>query len=80
MKNGLKYVFTVIILLIINLLNTAFAATYYFDDINGNDLNNGKSITTAWQSLKKVNNTVFQPNDSILFKRGGIWRGQLLKS
>ena len=78
MKNGLKYVFTVIILLIINLLNTAFAATYYFDDINGNDLNNGKSITTAWQSLKKVNNTVFQPNDSILFIRGGNWRGTLI--
>jgi len=77
MKNRFKYVIAFSILLTFNLSNTTFATIYYFDDINGNDLNLGKSPNDAWLSLKKVNNTVFQPNDSILFKRGGIWRGQL---
>jgi len=52
--------------------------TYYIDAANGNDDWTGTSPATAWQTLAKVNTTAFQPGDSILFKRGENWRGQLV--
>ena len=58
---------------------TAAAAvnTYYVDSISGNDSNNGTSTGTPWKSLSKVNSTVFQPGDQILFKKGSVWTGTL---
>jgi parallel beta-helix repeat protein len=55
----------------------AQAATYYVDAKNGNDGNGGTSPSSAWKSLEKINTFQFQPGDSILFKRGEIWREQL---
>lgn len=52
------------------------AADYYIDPA-GNDSNSGTSPATPWQSLGKVNGTVFQPGDNVLFKRGGTWTGTL---
>ncbi len=53
------------------------AQSFYIDPENGNDQNNGISKTTAWQTLNAVNKKIFQPGDSILFKRGGKWIGSL---
>jgi Right handed beta helix region len=50
---------------------------YYIDANNGNDINSGHSPQSAWQTLKKVNQTVFQPGDKIFFKSGDSWGGQL---
>src|SRR5215470_6134301 len=55
----------------------AQSATYYVDAKNGNDGNSGTSPGSGWKSLEKVNAFQFQPGDSILFKRGEIWREQL---
>lgn len=60
----------------VNLVN-ASGTTYYVDSVNGDDNNNGTGQSTAWKTLNKVNQTTFQPGDSILFKRGCIWNGQL---
>lgn len=51
--------------------------TYYVDSSSGNDENNGISENAPWKSLEKVNNTVFQPGDQILFKTGSRYEGQL---
>jgi parallel beta-helix repeat protein len=52
-----------------------FAGTvYYVDATYGNDSNNGLSEATAWQTIAKVNRSWFSPGDSILFKRGEVWR------
>ena len=59
------------------LAHTSQAATYYVDSSGGSDSNNGTSQSTAWKSTGKVNNTSFSPGDSILFKKGGVWRGQI---
>ncbi len=63
------------------LINTYFlslrATNYYIDNLNGNDSNHGLSIDKPWKSLTKVNATIYQPGDSILFKSGGIWVGRL---
>ena len=34
----------------------------------------GTSISEPWQTIEKINNYSFQPGDSILFKRGEIWK------
>lgn len=59
--------------------STAYAAgtVYYVDDTDGDDSNTGTSEGQAWQSLTKVNSTVFQPGDTIRFKSGGVWTGTL---
>lgn len=51
--------------------------TYYVDATNGNDSNNGLSLSNAWKTIAKVNKESFSPSDSILFKRGETWRGRL---
>ncbi|MBP6184780.1 MAG: T9SS type A sorting domain-containing protein [Saprospiraceae bacterium] len=53
------------------------ATTYYIDAADGNDLWDGTTSLTAWQSLDKVNQFPFEPGDSILFKRGSKWNGML---
>jgi hypothetical protein len=57
----------------------AQAATYYVSP-KGDDAKDGKSIATAWKTAKKVENTTFQPDDIILFQRGGEWRERLSAS
>lgn len=56
---------------------SANGTTYYIDSVDGDDNNSGTSPDSAWKSLDKVNNTTFQPGDSILFKAGGVWTGTL---
>jgi hypothetical protein len=62
------------------LITTTFSQSkgYYVSDTDGNDLNSGMSPSQAWQTLDKVNQTTFQPGDSILFKSGDAWVGQLM--
>lgn len=50
--------------------------TYYIS-VTGNDNDDGNSPETAWKTLEKVNSTIFQPGDKILFERGSCWKGQL---
>jgi len=53
------------------------AVTYYVDSATGSDSKDGTSSSTAWQTIARVNRTTFHPGDSILFRRGDIWREQL---
>ncbi len=46
---------------------------YFFDAENGDDLNDGRTPETAWQTVDKFNATTFQPGDNILFKAGSVW-------
>ena len=53
------------------------ATDYYVDSESGNDTHTGASPQQAWASLDAVNTAALAPGDRVLFKRGGIWRGQL---
>jgi len=68
-------------LLIFSLLNLATielsATTYYVDNLLGNDSFPGTSTTTSWKTVNKINNSSFQPGDSILFKRSETWKEYL---
>jgi hypothetical protein len=50
---------------------------YYVDSESGDDCATGAAPQTAWQTLDQVNMMVFQPGDSILFRRGAVWHGVL---
>ena len=66
-----------ILVMLCSCVGHLFGATYYVNSKTGNDANNGRSATTAWLTLNKVNSRTFVPGDSILFSRGGAWKGQL---
>lgn len=48
---------------------------YYVDSLNGDDSNSGSSENSPWKTLDKVSNIIFQPGDSIYFKRGSSYEG-----
>jgi len=53
------------------------AISYYVDAISGNDSNDGKTTSTAWKTLSKVNSITYTAGNQILFKAGCVWVGQL---
>jgi uncharacterized repeat protein (TIGR02059 family) len=60
------------------LLNAIASATNYYVSSSGNDSNNGLSSSTPWKTIAKVNASSFATGDSIFFKRGDVWREQIV--
>ena len=56
--------------------NAQAHATYYVSN-DGSDAANGRSPDTAWSTLNHVSAADLKPADSVLFRRGDTWRGQL---
>lgn len=52
--------------------------TYYVDSAGGNNANDGRDVLRAWRSLSKVNGANLRPGDTVLLKRGGVWRETLV--
>jgi hypothetical protein len=52
-------------------------SAYYVSASAGDDANDGRSADAPWQSLEKVNTTVFAPGDHLLFRSGDRWQGHL---
>ena len=50
---------------------------YYINSQTGKDANTGISINSPWKSLKKLEETTFQPGDSILFAKNSVFQGGL---
>ena len=51
--------------------------TYYVSSTTGDDANTGADAAHAWKTVDKVNTTLFYPGDSVLFKSGDEFIGQL---
>jgi len=66
-------------LLLIAMLICSISAsgTNYYISASGSDSANGLTTSTAWATLAKVNSASFIAGDSILFRRGDSWTGQL---
>ncbi len=74
----LVYLFSkkiILITLSIFILINTKAEVYYVSSSMGNDLNNGLSIQSPFQSIEKLNSMQFNPGDSICFKSGDYWEG-----
>jgi hypothetical protein len=54
----------------------SFATNYYVSN-TGNDSNSGTSIANAWETITKINGTIFNPGDIILFEGGETFSGSL---
>ena len=50
---------------------------YYVDSQSGSDAASGQAQDQAWKSLAQANKAALKPGDSLLFKCGGVWTGQL---
>lgn len=70
----MKKVLTILLLFSCLFVN---ATNYYVSNI-GSDSNAGTSQVTSWLTLSKVNAQTFAAGDSIFFRRGDSWYGQLL--
>ncbi len=57
---------------------TVLAQPIYYVANVGNDANTGRSTSTPFQSLSKVNSLVLRPGDQVLFRRGDKFLGTLL--
>lgn len=52
------------------------SATYYLAN-TGSDNADGKTPTTAWQTINKINTIKLVEGDIVLFKRGDVFRGEI---
>ncbi|MCM8812377.1 MAG: PA14 domain-containing protein, partial [Candidatus Omnitrophica bacterium] len=53
---------------------------FYVDSMSGNDSRSGLTQAQAWRTIAKVNATLFNPGDTILFARSGVWQEELVVS
>ena len=53
-------------LLALGLSAFASGTTYYVSSSSGSDASDGLSVTTAWQTLARVNSQALLPGDSVL--------------
>lgn len=59
-------------------MSTHAQKSYFVDIISGNDSNKGTSVDAPWQSVERANKAKLQSGDSLLFRRGGSWVGNLV--
>ena len=73
---------TILILVVLLAFSQAYGTNYYLSSSSGNDLLDGKSVTTAWQTTNKLNTVMnlLQPGDSVFFKCNDTFNGQILIS
>lgn len=57
---------------------TAGAKNYYISSSGGDDANSGDAPANALKSIAAVNEMMLQPGDTIFFRRGDVFRGQLV--
>jgi len=74
----INHIFLLLVLSSLLFAGNGWGATYYVDQTGGNNANPGTSTGNAWKTVAKVNSSSFFPGDSILFKRGEVWRDAAL--
>lgn len=67
---------SILICIMVLISSTGWASTYYVSN-NGSDNNTGRTTSSAWRTISKINGQSFSPGDNILFERGDTWREQL---
>jgi len=69
--------YTLMLLTLSLILAAPLWATTYYVSSQGTDANDGTSPDKPWLTLDKVNAAVLTAGDSVLFRCGDSWRGQL---
>lgn len=63
-------------LLPLSVFFNAFGMNYFISN-HGNDSDTGNDPSRSWVSLEKLNNFPFEPGDSVFFRRGSVFSGEL---
>ena len=50
---------------------------YYVDSSTGDDSSSGRSPSSAWRTIAKVNSIALAPGETVYLRRGAIWRETL---
>ena len=58
-------------------LGASAQTSYFVDNLSGKDTNKGTSVYEPWKTIARVNQMKFKAGDSLLFRRGGSWVGNL---
>lgn len=61
-------------------VTTSLGATYYVDNVNGNDSNNGTSASSPFQTVAKINSLHLAPGQTVAFRAGQEWHEMLTVS
>ena len=77
MTNSIKTALFSVLFFFLFFVGTSRSADYYVDSLNGDDANAGTTPATAWKSLERVDAAPLVAGDSVLFRRGRVWRGTL---
>lgn len=72
------YVFTFFFTLIQALATVVLYAKSYYLSESGNDHAQGTSIALAWKSIDRLNRQNLKPGDTIFFRRGDSFEGEIL--
>ncbi|GAB3702706.1 hypothetical protein GCM10027592_32390 [Spirosoma flavus] len=75
-RKSVLYTFSLSVAILVQL--SAFGQSTYYVSNAGSDANTGKSRSTPFQSLTKINTLALQPGDSVLFRKGDNFRGTLV--
>ena len=75
---AMKRISTTIAILALAAFGLQAQAKTYFVSPEGNDNADGLSVTNAWKSIDKVNASVFQAGDRVLFEGGATFYGNLV--
>ncbi len=54
-----------------------YTGTAYYISHDGDDDNDGRSETSPWATLTRLDDAELQSGDAVFFRRGGLWRGTL---
>ena len=57
--------------------SAAFATTYYFNSVKGDDRFSGTSDAQSWKSLSRIKDIALQPGDQLLLAAGSAWKEPL---
>jgi hypothetical protein len=74
--------YIVLVALLLGLSTSSYSKNFYFSSSTGNDsytATQAQNRNTPWKSIDQLNNSMnlFTAGDSILFKRGDIFTGQI---
>jgi len=77
MKKVEKLLIKVYIIILFSLMSVVGYSDTYYVSSSGSDSNSGKSISSPWRTIDKLNDTYFSSGDVILFQRGDSFFGSL---
>jgi parallel beta-helix repeat protein len=73
----MKKTIVILILIFVSGITFSYSKNYYFSNFGNDELNSGNSPTSAFKTISKLNSLPLNKGDSVFFKRGDAFSGQI---